>query len=30
MVMDGLWMHVGDPAAVAAAEARLANVAACP
>jgi MurNAc alpha-1-phosphate uridylyltransferase len=30
VVMDGLWMHVGDPAAVAAAEARLANVAACP
>lgn len=25
MVMDGLWMHVGDPAALAAAEARLAD-----
>jgi MurNAc alpha-1-phosphate uridylyltransferase len=25
VVMDGLWMHVGDPAARAAAEARLAE-----
>jgi MurNAc alpha-1-phosphate uridylyltransferase len=27
VVMDGLWMHVGDPSALAAAEARLANAA---
>jgi MurNAc alpha-1-phosphate uridylyltransferase len=27
VVMDGLWMHVGDPNALAAAEARLANAA---
>jgi MurNAc alpha-1-phosphate uridylyltransferase len=27
VVMDGLWMHVGDPGALAAAEARLANAA---